>query len=58
MMEQHARRQQLDLLVLAARDLARRRFDPATRTEIVNLLKVLLSECAVAAAGRPGVDDD
>lgn len=57
-MEQHARRQQLDLLVLAARDLARRRFDPATRAEIVNLLKVLLSECAVAAAGRPEVDDD
>ena len=42
MMEQHARRQQLDLLLLAARDLARPRFDPATRTEIVNLLKVLL----------------
>lgn len=56
MMERQARWPQLDLLVLAARDLARRRFNPATRAEIVNLLKVLLSECA--AAGRPGVDDD
>jgi hypothetical protein len=58
MMEQQARRRQLDLLVLAAGDLARRRFDPATRAEIVNLLKVLLNECAVSAAGRPEMDDD
>jgi hypothetical protein len=43
-MEQRAQERQLDLLMLAADDVNSRLFDVATRTEIINLLKALLSD--------------
>jgi hypothetical protein len=43
-MEQRAQERQLELLILAADDVTPRLFDVATRTEIVNLLKALLSD--------------
>jgi hypothetical protein len=44
MMERAAQERQLDLLMLTADDLEPRLFDPATRMQIVSLLKVLLSD--------------
>ena len=43
-MDQRAQEQQLDLLMLTVDDVAPRLFDPATRAQIVTLLKVLLSD--------------
>jgi hypothetical protein len=43
-MEQRAQERQLDLLMLTADDVTPRRFDLATRAEIVSLLKALLSD--------------
>ena len=40
MTEQRARGRQLDLLMLAARDLAPQRFEPARRSEIVTLHRI------------------
>lgn len=58
MKEQRARGRQLDLLMLAARDLAPQLFDPATRSQIVTLLKILLSDHVVTAARIPEDGDD
>ncbi|RWB92866.1 MAG: hypothetical protein EOQ56_36380 [Mesorhizobium sp.] len=49
MMQQHAQKRQLDLLMLAADDVVPRLFDPVRRAEIVTLLKALLS-----GSPRPG----
>ena len=43
-MEQRAQEQQLELLILKADEITPQLFDVATRTEIVSLLKVLLSD--------------
>ena len=43
-MEQRAQEQQFELLMLAADEVTPWLFDVATRTEIVNLLKVLLGD--------------
>jgi hypothetical protein len=58
MKEQRAQGRQLDLLMLAGRDLAPQLFDPATRSEIVNLLKILLSDHVVTAVRIPEGSDD
>jgi hypothetical protein len=57
MMEQRAQEQQLDLLMLTADDVAPRRFDLATRAQIVTLLKVLLSD-RLALVSMPAETDD
>ena len=56
-MEQHAQGRQLDLLMLAADNVVPRLFDPATRAEIVSLLKALLSDRR-APVRMPEADDD
>ena len=56
-MEQRAQERQLELLMLAADDVTPRLFDAATRTEIVNLLKALLSD-RLSLAGTPTETDD
>ncbi|HEX3524652.1 MAG TPA: hypothetical protein VHT52_21510 [Stellaceae bacterium] len=58
MTEQRARGRQLDLLMLAARDLAPQRVEPTRRSEIVTLLRILLSDHLIAAAEIPEVDND
>lgn len=58
MTEQRARGRQLDLLMLAARDLAPQRFEPARRSEIVTLLRILLSDHLIVSAEIPEVDND
>ena len=57
-MEQHAQGRQLDLLMLAADDVVPRLFDPATRAEIVSLLKALLSDRLVPPRTPEETDDD
>ena len=57
MMEQRAQERQLDLLMLAADDVAPRLFDLATRAQIVTLLKVLLSD-RLALVSMPAETDD
>jgi hypothetical protein len=57
MMEQHPEMQQLDLVVLATREVARQRLNPALRIEIIDLLRVLLNECVVVNPNVE-VDDD
>ena len=56
-MEQRAQERQLELLMLAADDVTPRLFDVATRTEIVNLVKALLSD-RLSLAGTPTETDD
>ena len=56
-MEQQARAQQLDLLVLATNEIERQRLNPASRSEIIILFQALLSECVVANPNVE-VDDD
>ena len=56
-MEQRAQEQQLELLMLTADEVTPRLFDVATRTEIVNLLKALLSD-RLSLAGTPTETDD
>ena len=56
-MEQRAQEQQLELLMLAADEATPRLFDAATRTEIVNLLKVLLSD-RLSLVETPAETDD
>jgi hypothetical protein len=58
MTEQRARGRQLNLLMLAARDLAPQRVEPTRRSEIVTLLRILLSDHLIAAAEIPEVDND
>ena len=56
-MEQRAHDQQLELLMLAADEATPRLFDVATRTEIVNLVKALLSD-RLSLVGTPAETDD
>ncbi len=57
-MEQQAQERQLDLLMLAAEDVTPRQFDPATRAEIVTLLKALLSDRLTLIRMPAETDDD
>ena len=57
-MEQGAQEQQLELLMLAADEVTPRLFDVATRTEIVNLLKALLSDRLGLVETPAETDDD
>ena len=57
-MEQRTQERQLELLMLAADDVTPRLFDVATRTEIVNLLKALLSDRLSLARTPAETDDD
>jgi len=57
-MEQHARWQQLDLLVLATSAIQRRQLDPMIRSEVTGLLKLLLNECGAAHAKAKEADDE
>ena len=56
-MEQRTQQWQLELLMLAADDVTPRLFDVATRTEIVTLVKALLSD-RLSLAGTPTETDD
>ena len=55
-MEQQARAQQLDLLVLATSEIERQRLNPASRSEIIILFQAL-TECVVTNPNVE-VDDD
>jgi ABC-type microcin C transport system duplicated ATPase subunit YejF len=57
-MEQRAEEQQLELLMLTADEVTPRLFDVATRAEIVNLLKSLLSDRLSLVATPAETDDD
>jgi hypothetical protein len=57
-MEQRAQEQQLELLMLAADEATPRLFDATTRTEIVNLLKSLLSARLSLVETSAETDDD
>ena len=57
-MEQRVQEQQFELLILAADDVTPRLFDAATRTEIVNLLKALLSDRLSLVRTPTETDDD
>ncbi|SIO34527.1 hypothetical protein SAMN05443247_04206 [Bradyrhizobium erythrophlei] len=57
-MEQRAQERQLDLLMLAADDVAPPLFDLATRAQIVTLLKVLLSDRLARVSMPTETDDD
>jgi len=58
MMEHHARWRQLDLLVLATSAIQRQRLDPMIRSEVADLLKLLLNECSAARAKAKEADDE
>ena len=57
-MEQRAQEQQLELLILKADEVTPQLFDVATRTEIVSLLKVLLSDRLSLVKTPAETDDD
>ena len=57
-MEQRAQEQQLELLMLTADEVTPRLFDATTRTEIVSLLKVLLSDRLSVVRTPAETDDD
>jgi hypothetical protein len=57
-MEQRAREQQLELLMLTADEATPRLFDVATRTEIVHLLKSLLSDRLSLVTTTPAETDN
>jgi hypothetical protein len=57
-MEQRAQEQQLELLILKADEITPRLFDVATRTEIVSLLKALLSDRLTPIRMPAETDDD
>jgi hypothetical protein len=57
-MEQRAQEQQFELLMLAADKVTPWLFDVATRTEIVHLLKALLSDRLSLARTPAETDDD
>ena len=57
-MEQRVQEQQFELLILADDDVTPRLFDVATRTEIVNLLKALLSDRLSLVRTPTETDDD
>jgi hypothetical protein len=56
--EQRAQERQLELLMLTADKVTSRLFDVATRTEIVSLLKALLSDRLGLARTPAETDDD
>ena len=49
--------QQLDLLEFAT-SVSQHRLDPMIRTELINLLKLLLDEHRAARAAAKGADDE
>ena len=57
-MDRHAQWRQLDLLELATSAIQRQRLDPMTRTEIINLLKLLLNEHSAALAKAKEAADE
>jgi len=57
-MEQRVQEQQFELLMPAADEVTPRLFDVATRTEIVNLLKALLSDRLSLARTLAETEDD
>jgi hypothetical protein len=57
-MEQRAQEQQLELLMLAADEVTPRLFDVATLTEIVSLIKALLSDRLSLVRTPTEADDD
>jgi hypothetical protein len=57
-MEQRAQERQLELLMLAADEATPQLFDVAARTEIVNLLKTLLSDRLSLVETPAETDDD
>jgi hypothetical protein len=57
-MEQRAQEQQLELLMLTADEVTPRLFDVATLTEIVSLLKALLSDRLSLVRTPAEADDD
>ena len=57
-MEQRVQERQLDLLMLVAEDVTPRLFDVTTRTEIVDLLKALLSDRLSLARTTAETDDE
>ena len=57
-MEQLAQEQQLELLILKVDEITPLLFDVATRTEIVSLLKALLSDRLDLVKTPAGTDDD
>ena len=57
-MEQRAQEQQLELHILKADEITPRLFDVATRTEIVSLLKALLSDRLSLVRTTAETDDD
>jgi len=57
-MEQRAQERQLELLMRAADEVTPRLFDVATRTEIVDLLKALLSDRLNLVRTTVETDDD
>ena len=57
-MEQRAQDQQLELLMLTTDEVTQRLFDVATRAEIVNLLKALLSDRFSLVETPVETDDD
>jgi hypothetical protein len=50
MMERYAQWRQLDLLMLDKSATQRQLLEPLNRSEIANLLKLLLNECVAGAA--------
>jgi len=58
MMERDVQWRQLDLLDLATSAIQRQRLDPMIRTEIINLLKLLLNEYSAALRKAKEADDE
>ena len=57
-MDHYQQRQQLDLLAPAEGRNRTKQMNQASRTEVVNLLKLLISECAAHAAIEKGGSDE
>jgi hypothetical protein len=58
MMERHARWRQLDLLMLDKRATQLQRLEALSRSEITNLLRLLLNECVAGAASVKEPDNE
>jgi hypothetical protein len=58
MMERRQQGRQLELLVREKGAIGHQRLDQASRSEITNLLKLLLSECAARAAKAAEAKDE
>jgi hypothetical protein len=57
-MERHARWRQLDLLMLDKRATQLQRLEALSRSEITNLLRLLLNECVAGAASVKEPDNE